>query len=458
MKGAVMSKLTRALSANQLKNWKSVARRDRAPLFIAGARWIFAGALFVCAVALSSYAGTTSYVYDVHGRFTTVTTPNGSDQSITTNSYDNAGNRESVVIISAETTPPNPPTNLTATAQAFDRIRLNWTTSLDVGGGPVSYYRVYRGGTHIASPNGPPFDDWPLTASTTYSYTVSAVDPSGNVSTQSPSANATTPAAPDLAAPSVPTNLQGVAVSGTRVDLSWGASVDTGGSGLAGYEVFRNNGATPIGTSSTASYSDTTASVATTYSYKVRAYDGASNRSAFSNEITLTTPDTLAPSAPGALVFGSITSSTVTVSWTDASDNVGVTGYEYQVDGGAWSPAYNQLSVTITALTGSTTYQVYVRALDAAGNAGPPSSGQFTTNGLTWITISNGASVLPAHQGVYFCSEWIDMSEGTYHAWCYVASGAPVLDFWILAGEESWWWAAGYQGFLEVRSDYYGLP
>jgi hypothetical protein len=134
-----------------------------------------AALLFVCIFALPSEADTTTYVYDVHGRLTTVKSPNGIDQTVTIYSLDNTGNRQSVAITVADITPPNTPTGLTATAQAFDRIRLNWTPSLDVGGGPVSYYRVYRGGTHIASPNGPPFDDWPLAASTTYSYTVAAV-------------------------------------------------------------------------------------------------------------------------------------------------------------------------------------------------------------------------------------------------------------------------------------------
>lgn len=244
------------------------------------------------AVALTSYAGTTSYTYDVHGRLVTLATPNGSEQSITTNSYDNAGNRESVVVTSAETTPPNAPTNLTATALAMDSIRLNWTPSLDVGGGPVSYYRVYRGGTQIASPNVPPFDDWPLTPSTTYSYTVAAVDPSGNVSSQSSSASATTlppPPPPDTTPPSVPTLIQGPANSGIPVNLSWGASTDTGGSGLAGYEIFRDvyphNNPSLLGTSSVTSYSDTTAVDGTTYSYRVRAYDGAGNRSALSDPV-----------------------------------------------------------------------------------------------------------------------------------------------------------------------------
>jgi chitodextrinase len=258
-------------------------------------------------------------------------------------------------------------------------------------------------------------------------------------------------------APSAPTNLQGVAASGTRVDLSWSASVDTGGSGLAGYEVFRNNGATPLGTSSVASYSDTTASVATPYSYKVRAYDGAGNRSGFSNQISVTTLDTLPPSAPGVPTFSSISCCTATANWTPATDNVAVTSYDYQVNGGGWSSIGNVLGVNLTGLSSNTSYTVNVRARDAAGNMSTPSSGQFTTTAFTWITVANGPNVLPEHQSVYFCGEEFDMNIPYYHAWCNVAGG-QVLDYWYSAAGESWWWAEGYQGFLQVRSDRYGLP
>lgn len=347
---------------------------------------MLAGALFLCAVALSSYAGTTSYVYDVHGRLTTVVTPNGTDQSITTNSYDHAGNRQSVVISFADITPPNPPTNLTASALAFDLIRLNWTPSLDVGGGPVSYYRVYRGGSLLASPNGPPFDDWPLAASTTYSYRVSAVDASGNESSQTPPASATTLPGADLVAPSVPANLQGVAVSGTQINLTWSPSTDTGGSGLAGYEIFRDNGSTPIGASPVASYSDSTASVATTHSYAVRAYDGAGNRSGLSNQISVTTPDTVPPSAPGSPTFSNMSGGGATATWTAASDppgvGTGVAGYRYSLNGGGtWSPDLgNVLTNNLTGLTLATQYTMLVQARDVAGNWGPSSSGTFTTS------------------------------------------------------------------------------
>jgi len=332
----------------------------------------------------------------VHGRLKVGTSVNGNDQTITTYTLDNAGNRQAVGVVLIDTTPPNPPTNPTATAMGFDTIRLSWTTSQDVGGGPVSYYKVYRGGTFLASSNGPPFDNSPLPPSTTFSYRVSAVDLSGNESVQSASASATTAA--DTLPPSVPGSLQGVAASETRVNLSWGSSTDAGGSGLAGYEIFRDNGGSPIGTSSVTTYSDQTLSAATTHTYKVRAYDGAGNRSGFSNQISVTTPDTTAPSAPGNPTFSAITGSTATASWTLANDNVAVTGYRYSLNGGSsWTYPGNVFSANLAGLSLATQYTMLVQAGDAAGNWGPSGSGTFTTasfytDNLAFVGGSSGSN------------------------------------------------------------------
>lgn len=93
--------------------------------------------------------------------------------------------------------------------------------------------------------------------------------------------------------PSVPTGLSAIAVSGTQINLAWSASTDTGGSGLAGYRIYR--GGSLIGTSTTTSYSNSSLTNATTYTYKVAAYDVAGNPSAQSSPAGATTPDTTLP-------------------------------------------------------------------------------------------------------------------------------------------------------------------
>ena len=93
---------------------------------------------------------------------------------------------------------------------------------------------------------------------------------------------------PDTIAPSVPTGLSGTAVSSTQIGLTWNASTDTGGSGLAGYKVYRNG--TQVGTTTVESYSDTGLTPSTTYAYTVSAYDNAGNESSQSNPpVTIST-------------------------------------------------------------------------------------------------------------------------------------------------------------------------
>ena len=95
------------------------------------------------------------------------------------------------------TTPPTPPSNLTATAASASQINLSWTASTDPVG--VTSYLVERcsgaGCSNFAQIGTPPstsFSDTGLTASTSYSYRVRATDAAGNLSAYSNTATATT--------------------------------------------------------------------------------------------------------------------------------------------------------------------------------------------------------------------------------------------------------------------------
>jgi beta-lactamase superfamily II metal-dependent hydrolase/chitodextrinase len=90
----------------------------------------------------------------------------------------------------ADTAAPSTPTGLTATAASSSQINLAWTASTD--NVAVAGYRVYRGGTQVASVSATSYSDTGLTASTTYSYTVVAYDAAGNTSAASGAASATT--------------------------------------------------------------------------------------------------------------------------------------------------------------------------------------------------------------------------------------------------------------------------
>ena len=114
----------------------------------------------------------------------------------------------------------------------------------------------------------------------------------------------TPPPATDTTAPSLPANLTAGAVTSSSVNLVWSASTDTGGSGLAGYRIYRDGAATPVATVAATSYTDAGLAAQTTYSYTVRAYDNAGNQSAEAGPVTATTSQQAANvTISGAVTF-----------------------------------------------------------------------------------------------------------------------------------------------------------
>ncbi|WP_457616028.1 endonuclease [Lutibacter sp.] len=85
------------------------------------------------------------------------------------------------------------------------------------------------------------------------------------------------------------------------------------------------------------------------------------------------TPDTTAPTAPTNLVGTNITNTTVDLSWTASTDNVGVTSYAIYKDGVFLASSATN-SYTVTGLTQNTTYSFVVYAKDAAANTSPASN------------------------------------------------------------------------------------
>lgn len=83
--------------------------------------------------------------------------------------------------------------------------------------------------------------------------------------------------------------------------------------------------------------------------------------------------DTEAPTAPTNLQAASITSNSFTLSWTSATDNIGVTAYEIFLDGISHKIVAGT-STNIVGRNGNTTYSCTVRARDGAGNWGSVSA------------------------------------------------------------------------------------
>lgn len=79
------------------------------------------------------------------------------------------------------------------------------------------------------------------------------------------------------------------------------------------------------------------------------------------------TLDTTAPSAPGSLTATPASTSAITLSWSAATDNIGVTGYRV-FRNGALVNTTTATSYTDQGLNASTSYSYNVYAIDAAGN------------------------------------------------------------------------------------------
>jgi len=195
----------------------------------------------------------------------------------------------------------------------------------------------------------------------------------------------------DTTPPTAPGALTANATSTTQINLTWTASTDAG-TGVAGYRVFRNAGATAIATVTTTNYSDTGLTAATLYSYTVRAFDAATpaNESAPSTAASATTNalppvDTTPPTVPGGLTATASSDTQINLAWTASTDaGAGVAGYRVFRNGGATAIAtVTTTNYSDTGLTAATMYSYTVRAFDAATPAnvsGPSATASATTN------------------------------------------------------------------------------
>src|SRR6185369_4801428 len=235
---------------------------------------------------------------------------------------------------STDTTVPSVPSGLVASAASSSQINLSWSAATDTGGSGLAGYKIYRSGVQIGTSTTTSYSNTGLSAGTSYCYTVAAYDNAGNTSAQGTQACRTTSATTDTTVPSVPSGLVASAASSSQINLSWSAATDTGGSGLAGYKIYRNG--VQIGTSPTTSYSNTGLSAGTSYCYKVAAYDNAGNTSAQGTQACATPQASVDTTVPSVSLTdplaGSIVSGTITPDAT-ASDNVGIAKVEFYRDG-----------------------------------------------------------------------------------------------------------------------------
>jgi chitodextrinase len=339
-------------------------------------------------------ASSVTYTYDELGRLVAAAYDDGSHISY---KLDAAGNRVTV-LQTLDTTVPAAPTGLAGTGTSPTNIHLTWTACADTSGSLIAGYTIYRAGAQVGTSTTASFNDGTVVGSTTYSYTVTCYDNAvpPNKSAQSTPINVTSL---DGTPPSVPIAVTGSAASSTTVNLGWAASTDnTGGSGVAGYKIYRAG--VQLGSSATTTYSDPTTLGTTAYSYTVAAYDNAGNTSAQSAAFPITTPDTIAPPVPGGLTANAPASGTVNLAWTAVTDTggSGLAGYKiYRA--GVQIGISGTTSYSDATTVGTTSYTYTIAAYDNAGNTSGQSTGAGVTTpdtippsvptGLTATAISN---------------------------------------------------------------------
>jgi YD repeat-containing protein len=184
----------------------------------------------------------------------------------------------------------------------------------------------------------------------------------------------------DVTKPTTPGVPQFSSVTHVNATASWGHSSDASGIAYYQYRLAGVTSWTTNGTTNTVAL--TGLSPSTTYTFEVKARDGAGLESNVSSAPLSTpeAPDTTAPGAPGSLVIDNVTHAGARATWTASYDAVGVSGYEYRRTGqSSWTWIGNVLTVFVGSLTPQSTYTFEVRAKDTAGNTGSISNRNFTT-------------------------------------------------------------------------------
>ncbi|NQU05837.1 MAG: SUMF1/EgtB/PvdO family nonheme iron enzyme [Calditrichaeota bacterium] len=225
---------------------------------------------------------------------------------------------------------PEAPSNLQAEAISVNQINISWQDNSDNEDGFKIERKTGAGGEwseiQQTVPGDTTYQNQGLTPTTTYYYRVLAFNTVGN-SDYSNEASATTQDPPEEI-PDAPSGLQAEAVSSSQIDLSWDDNSDN----EEGFKIERKTGADAwseiqqVG-SNVESYNNLGLEPATTYNYRVAAYNGIGD-SGFSNEDSTTTEDEALQ--PPQLISPdddvTINPESITFDWTDVDG-----AHEYQL-------------------------------------------------------------------------------------------------------------------------------
>ncbi len=263
--------------------------------------------------------------------------------------------------VTADIKAPTTPTALKASDIKVDGFTVTWTASTD--NIKVAEYEVYRDSTLVDKTATASYTLTSLAQNITYQITVVAVDLAGN---KSPASVALSVKTSETTPPTVPSELSSSQIKTTSFVLSWTKSTDN--AAVKEYELYLND--VKVATVVAESYAYIGLNPDTTYSVAVKAIDVNGNVSALSDALnvkTIASVETIPPSVPTAVQASNVTTTSLNVTWTASTDNVGVTGYEVYVDGKLVGSSATTV-FNVTGLKQNTVYAITVIAIDDAGN------------------------------------------------------------------------------------------
>jgi len=268
-----------------------------------------------------------------------------------------------------------------------DNFGVRWTVTRDFGsGGPFALTAAAQDGIRVYVDGKAKVNLWKNVAATR-TKTVNVTIPSGKHTLRVEYANFTgnanvnfaytprTSATVDKVKPFTPT---APAVtydkSSGRAKLTWAKNKEMD---LAGYRIYRrlngsSFGGTPLATTTSTSYTDTTLPVTgASYYYEIRAYDKAGNESTGTADKGVVTVDRTAPAAPEApTTVDESAANGLRVSWSAVE---GAVSYRVYRAIGAQGRFFemgrtNKVSYLDTTVIEDIAYRYRVSAVDAAGN------------------------------------------------------------------------------------------
>jgi hypothetical protein len=196
----------------------------------------------------------------------------------------------------------------------------------------------------------------------------------------------------EVTPPVAPSNPSASFAPVAQINLSWTDNSNN----ESGFRIERKIGAagsynplTTVGPNVT-NYNDSGLTEATTYSYRMAAYN-AQGDSMYSSEVNATT----LPAAPSGLSATAASSSRIDLSWTDNSN--GETGYKIERKIGA-TGTYSQVgtvganvtSYSNTGLSGSKTYYYHVMAYNVTGDSAQSNEANATTPATPTLASGGG--------------------------------------------------------------------